>query len=624
MVQGFYTLEEAARILGTSPEELNRMAQKRELRAFADRGTWRFRSQDIDELARQRGTAEAAPPPPATVPSSPGRTKTPMPKTPMPKPAESAMDDEIFGFSLSDETSDYSKDVVLEKPPAASTRKKTSGLKSPPPPSDEGELRLVPDDLNLEGDELRLTDETPPASAKRSSGVKQDQPVQPSGRRRSGLHPSQRRDSEVKLGGPDEDEVNLGFDSSVKFKDDDSMVTVGDLIPKAPGDSDIRLESDAPPAPDDADREVPATEEIIDLDAELRKASEGGMTLKPVSKVKKLSKVVKPSSKVKDQGKSPELPTTSPFELSESDLQLAPMDDDSSGTHADGSSEFDLELPPENADDAVELGGPPSGDSPAGRSGINLRKPSDSGISLERDSTSTDEVDFELSLDSEGTDSQPKTDPRAGSGSDSEFELSLDDEGDLTTGESATGTSEKDIFETDFELPALDEESGSQAVALSETDTDLESSDFDLALDEGDVPAEEESGSAVVALGDEEPAEGPATQARKRAAGATDSDSSSEFDLLTGDEDYGAIEREAEGEEAGEEQELVAAAPPAEWGTLPAMLMLPCVFIMILVGLMSFELLHGMWGYHQPYKTTSILVKPIAGLFAPDDANFKD
>src|SRR5205807_4839305 len=55
MVQGYYTLDEAARILGMETEELSQMAQRREVRAFADRGTWRFRTQDIEELARRRG-----------------------------------------------------------------------------------------------------------------------------------------------------------------------------------------------------------------------------------------------------------------------------------------------------------------------------------------------------------------------------------------------------------------------------------------------------------------------------------------------------------------------------------------------------------------------------------------
>jgi type IV pilus assembly protein PilB len=55
MVQGYYTLDEAARILGMDAERLNQMAQRREIRAFADRGAWRFRAQDIEEMARRLG-----------------------------------------------------------------------------------------------------------------------------------------------------------------------------------------------------------------------------------------------------------------------------------------------------------------------------------------------------------------------------------------------------------------------------------------------------------------------------------------------------------------------------------------------------------------------------------------
>ena len=50
MVQ-YYTLEEASRILGAGPEELKQLAKKGELRPFQDRGTLRFRTQEIDELA---------------------------------------------------------------------------------------------------------------------------------------------------------------------------------------------------------------------------------------------------------------------------------------------------------------------------------------------------------------------------------------------------------------------------------------------------------------------------------------------------------------------------------------------------------------------------------------------
>jgi len=56
----FYTLEEAARVLGMSAEELKSKAQSREVRAFLDSGSWRFRVVDVDELARRRGLGSDA------------------------------------------------------------------------------------------------------------------------------------------------------------------------------------------------------------------------------------------------------------------------------------------------------------------------------------------------------------------------------------------------------------------------------------------------------------------------------------------------------------------------------------------------------------------------------------
>src|SRR6516225_5056980 len=59
MVQ-YYTLEQAAQILRTTPDKLKEMAKRNEVRAFQDRGTLRFRAQEIDELARARGLGSDA------------------------------------------------------------------------------------------------------------------------------------------------------------------------------------------------------------------------------------------------------------------------------------------------------------------------------------------------------------------------------------------------------------------------------------------------------------------------------------------------------------------------------------------------------------------------------------
>src|SRR5438132_13995700 len=51
----YYTLEEAARVLQTTPDEVRKMADDKKLRTFRDKGTLRFRAQEIDELAREMG-----------------------------------------------------------------------------------------------------------------------------------------------------------------------------------------------------------------------------------------------------------------------------------------------------------------------------------------------------------------------------------------------------------------------------------------------------------------------------------------------------------------------------------------------------------------------------------------
>src|SRR5438067_8969716 len=51
----YYTLDEAARVLQTTPDEVRKMADDKKLRTFRDKGTLRFRAQEIDELAREMG-----------------------------------------------------------------------------------------------------------------------------------------------------------------------------------------------------------------------------------------------------------------------------------------------------------------------------------------------------------------------------------------------------------------------------------------------------------------------------------------------------------------------------------------------------------------------------------------
>jgi hypothetical protein len=597
MVQGYYTLEEAARILGMAPDQLSQMAQRREVRAFADRGTWRFRTQDIEELGRRQGLA-----------SDPDLQlgEAPRPKahdSPVPKsPAETA-DQGVFQFSLGGDSSDQVEigQEVFKEPAAGGPKSsgRSGAPKSPPPkPGSDSDVRLVPEGSDIgfqigSDSDVKVVDG--PTSAT----------------------PAKARPASLK---PDSDsDVKIIPDSS-----DDNTVQLGRQAGKSGTDSDIRLEgdSDAPRArgPDDS-----ALTEEIDLDAELRKAEEASQARKAPGKAK-----VKPSAA------PPPPPASSPFELSGSELEAA-----KEKKKPDSSSDFELK-PLQEDTSPIELGsdemkvlkageevplGEPSVTGPSSDSGINLQDPADSGISLEQKPEGSDEIEFELSLDAEST---PRPAPAAQADSDSEFELTLDDSGRLAPLEEEAAPAkgkgkakakeeakeeDKDIFETDFEVPALDE-SGSQAVALDDSDTDLESSDFDLALGEEDIATEEESGSQVVVLEDEDADEGAATVARKGARGAAgrvaDEEGADLEEILGADED--------DLEEATGAPVRPAAAPVAEadWGLLPILTLAPTVLLMFIVGLMSFELIHGMWGYRQPHKVSGVVVKSLSGLFGAE------
>jgi hypothetical protein len=407
-------------------------------------------------------------------------------------------------------------------------------------------------------------------------------------------------DSDVRIVGAGSDEVPLG--------------AAGE---PSPSDSDIRLERVLPPVPGQGSEHggMMLTEEI-NLDEEIRKQEAAQKRQPTPSKLRPKSGL--------------QMPSSSPFELSDSDLDRpssipgdaskpdssdfeltaagAKVKDDSSDFDVapikGDSDDFSLELP---ADENVLTGQEPGLSGPS--SGISLQNPVDAGISLEEGS---DSVDFDLSLEPSATPTPKPTEPMQDSDSgfelsledsgqgplaagaeDSEFELTLDDSGQMS-GEAPTEelTGEKDIFETDFEVPGLDD---SQAEA--KLDTDLDSSDFDIALDDSDLAIEDESGSQVVALDEEAVDESAETMAGDV---EIEVDEESAFGDLD-EEGEAVVEVEEDEEAVGPVRERIVEKmiEPAPWGAMPVIFMLPCVVIMILVGLMGFELIQSSTGYKQ-------------------------
>src|SRR5262249_26343556 len=161
-----------------------------------------------------------------------------------------------------------------------------------------------------------------------------------------------------------------GTDSDVKIVPDDANLgpmTVNELAPRSPEDSDIRI---SPLAEGGVvgEKEVPKTEEI-DLDAEIRMEDEATPT-KPASSKSKLQRAAAP------------WPPPSPSDLSEDDLAApaapAPAPAAPAAEYSPTRKEKVPPPVPAKDEEAVELGElAPSGLS-AGDSGINLAAVSDS------------------------------------------------------------------------------------------------------------------------------------------------------------------------------------------------------------------------------------------------------
>jgi hypothetical protein len=373
---------------------------------------------------------------------------------------------------------------------------------------------------------------------------------------------------------------------------EDDVTATPARSPKPGSDSDVKIEAaptvkpgssskpkaKAPAAQVDLDQESATDEDILSIapDPQSSKRGSSARHKAPHTPTPK-SPIPKSPTPKSPTPKSPTPKTPKPVDGS-SDFELK-LDD--------SSDEFELSL--DSSDEEVELGASPSGKK-AGDSGINLQAPSDSGVSLEKASDS--EIDFELSLDPVGSSASSSSKlkgPKSGKipDSDSEFELTLDSEGELAPLEESSGE-QKDIFETDFEIPALDEESASEAVALEEGDTDLESSDFDLAAAEEASDEDEPAVTVETVL--------PKGKPKKK--GKAD------------DEHWAGLEEEEEEEEAA-----AVAVAPAQWGLLPGLVMIPCVIVMFLAGAMGYELLRGQWGYQTGGSASGPIVRTLAPMF---------
>jgi hypothetical protein len=630
MAQQMITLEEAATRLGITPEEMKKRlktdADFKRLSQIRDGATVRFKLAAIEELARELGLSSEADLPlaPLAEEEEPGSDDFKVPAADKKKPKKPA-DDEVlldFGSDGSDEVFSLADDP---KPASPKSSAKLTPAKPPKGPSDsstDSDVRLdtgkpkkaKPGEEGVPTEEIAL-DFSGPGSAviKGGSSAKLSAP-------KTGGSSGKLSMPEVSLPktGKSSGEVNL---------------------PKGGPKSSAALNLDLDKKPDP--KKSDAKKSDVKKKSDANRAAPGA---------KKKSDLIRGDGPPAD---------SSEFELSldaDSDDFELQMSDSSTGA-----DDVDLSTMPK--------GGP--GGPRGSKSGINLRDPADSGISLEKktgpkgdttdkpagdkskaaktdkgskgsvgsmsDSSDTNsaepssDVDFELSLDSSAAASASKLGaPKSGklvldSESDSEFELTLDDSSSSSLEQAALGadaleeSSDKgDIFETDFEIPPMPEESGSEAVAI-DSDSDLEKSDFELASDDSDVVAEGDAD----ALAEEEEAPKPKPAAKAAKPKKVVSEAEVDLEEVTDEEDEGSAAAALKGAKGkrvtddDEDEEAVPAGamverPTKPWGVLPALFLAPTFFVVLLGLLMGYEMLQTMWGYQQPRKPTAPIIRGLA------------
>ncbi len=408
--------------------------------------------------------------------------------------------------------------------------------------------------------------------------------------------------------------LGLAHDDDLALPTGDSGIFGGTPKAKSGSDSDVRLDLMTRRPKSDPESALPTEEISLDI-------SGGSGVLKSPSSTR-LS-APKSGSNLSGPGSS-KIPGAS----------------SSTGMGSDSSSEFELSLDADSdsfelalnndSSDEVDLGSfdmaPQAKAGP--QSGINLGKPSDSGVSLEKKGPKTgplpkssnavpsaaseeSDVDFELSLDAGAPSGVRLSGPKSGKlpsadDSSSEFELTLDDNSGVVESlveEYAEDEGKGDIFETDFELPVVADESGSEIVSIEAGETDLESTGFEVDLNDMDAPTEDSASQVVLVDSDAE----PIFDDDDAMTGAEADEGVSASGALRG------VRRERLDDDDGPARTIIATAP--KWGPLPAIVLFLTLAPVFIGMMMTFEILSSMKGYNQGTKPAGLFSRGLADTF---------
>ena len=382
MAKKYLSLKAAAKRLEITPDELARAREDGGIRGFANRGSWKFREEDIDEFARRREADSS-------------------PEIPLEAENEDAMDSSDSDVQLYSKTSLFDEDDLADLT-ASDSDVRLSG--------DSGPL-LEGDDSSATGQSVLDFDGDSDQSLNDSdSDVKLVEPgtdpdinladVAP-----GGTAPGMSTDADITLAASlfDEDDDDDDSDSDVKLAkgdtDEDSDIVLSD------SDSDIRLESGDDESDSDSDVNlVGGTESGDDSDSDVKLSA-----LDTASDIHLMAH--KKSDKGSDAAATLALPDDSDLKLVEqlqddddddpdSGITIATTDDDSGISLEIDDSGISLEADDSGislegvdssfaGDSGLSIGSDDSGISlDSGDSGISLDTDDDSGISLDTDDDS--------------------------------------------------------------------------------------------------------------------------------------------------------------------------------------------------------------------------------------------
>ncbi|MBI5760835.1 MAG: helix-turn-helix domain-containing protein [Planctomycetales bacterium] len=578
MGKKYLSIEEVADLLGVAPSDVTRLREKGEIRAFADRGNWKFKPEDVEQLQRTR-QFDSDPAVPLAKPSSDdsvlsddeelSEQPTIIRKSPKGGTSDSDVrlmtdnllpdeDDEI-GVPLSDSDSDVR--LATEKPTGKD-------------PGSDSDVKLVGPGDSLS--DVKLVDEKDPGES--DSDVKLTSEMPDS-------------DSDVKLAGMEDS------DSDVKLSLDSS-------------DSDVRLSASANVLDEDSDSDVQLSGAGSSKKSLSSDRSDSDVRLIPESKPKS-SKITKKDAG-NQQGTVAELRLPEPDEAGgDETVTFSLGDEEEAPTNDEGSSVLE-------DDSGISLGGD---------SGIALDHVDDSGISLDHDSGISLDSDSGISLVA-GSDVVKKSksdvkkaaakkknaDDLGGTIPMMDAPMMSDDEGSATQLEiPLMAQGEDDSGDFQFENKELDDSGTTNVINLDDeehadeygaTMVKKKGADDEDLLDEG-MFGEEPQDEIEVAedvVGEDDELE------QMDVLGATDDDFGGEVESGESSADF--------------ESPVVARGVPApveyEWGTGTFVGLVCATVLLIVTGTVMVDLIRNMW-HADPNRINPVsggLLDALKGMFS--------